>query len=291
MKHTLDSAYVTNEGTAKQRIAILIELTSKSANLIGLLGKKVQPFTISAQGFSKDYIGIVSGERDGKHPMWAEEMLALKVPFHPAALDQLERILKMDTRGKTAAQIRDEAARVASDLPEGHNLREVPKSFADRASAIGFYTAVRQALFSLNRSTTGGNMATKKVKQVEGEAPANTAATETPKDATAKDTGGKTKASEGAKDTAKAAKAKGNGRAKADLSGKYVLAGDAAKAKTTEELGMHEDSVRTKVLAVVMKSKAKNGVDFTALEEAGKEQTRGAVAYLVKRGFLAKTAA
>ena len=137
-------------------------------------------------------------------------------------------------------------------------------------------------------------MATKKVKQDEAGKPADQQATDTSKTDTAKDTkqdAGKAKATEGAKGTAKAAKAKGNGRAKADLSCKYILAGDAAKAKTTEELGMHEDSVRTKVLAVVMKSKAKNGVDFTALEEAGKEQTRGAVAYLVKKGFLAKAAA
>jgi hypothetical protein len=77
----------------------------------------------------------------------------------------------------------------------------------------------------------------------------------------------------------------------ADLTGNYIADGQALKVKTTEELGMHEDSVRTKVLAAVMASKAKNGVDYAKLEAVAGDKTRGAVAYLIKKGFLKKVAA
>jgi hypothetical protein len=311
----LHSAYVSDEGSKKQNVVIVVGVSARVIDFIGPFKGKVERVSLTPKEFHKKYIGIVHGVQNGKAPLWAEEMLALpKHKYHPAALDHLEDILKMDTRGKSSEQIRQEVERIAVDLPQGHALRSVPKAYPDRASAIAAYTAVRQALFQLQSKSNlkESNMPSKKAGTTaaaettttttptetkasagkgKGSKKASPAPTPTPTSTETKDPKGGKKVSKDAKALAADADAKkGATRAKADFSGKYVVAGEAAKVKTTEELGMHESSVRTKVLGALMGSKAKGGTDYSVLEGAGGDKTRGAIAYLIKRGFVAKAA-
>lgn len=280
---------------SEQHLVTFIGLTPPRK---GTPGKKmiVDVKTLEKKAFQDLYLECVYGNVAFYPARAAEELLGYVVNGHsitPAALGHLEEVLDLDTRGKSTEQIREEITRIAGDLPKGHQLREVPKAFSDRGSAIAAYTAVRQALFTEASKKEKAQMGTKKADtaapaadpKATAAAPAAAAAgTEGGTAAApATETGGKKKATKGAKDLAK----KGRKPA-ADFTGSYLAAGKAATVKTTEELGMHEDSVRTKVLNVVMSSKAKGGVEYAKLETAGGKKTRGAIAYLIKKGFVKK---
>lgn len=245
--------------------------------------------TLERAAFAALYLECVYGNVSYFPARAAEELLQLKVIITPAALGHIEGVLDLDTRGKTTEQIRDEITRIAGDLPKGHPLREVPKQYPDRGAAIAAYTATRQALFSETQKkekamgTKPAAAAATETKPAEATAAAPAAGADTKPAAAATDGKGKGKATKGAKDLAKKGKKKAQ-----DFTGSYVSAGKAATVKTTEELGMHEDSVRTKVLSVVMSSKAKGGVEYAKLEAVAAKKTRGAIAYLIKKGFVKK---
>lgn len=269
---------------SEQHLVTFVGLTPPK----GGKGKKmvVDVKTLEKKAFQDLYLECVYGNVAFYPARAAEELLGYVVgghPITPAALGHLEEVLDLDTRGKSTEQICEEITRIAGDLPKGHPLREVPKAFSDRGSAIAAYTAVRQALF-IEATKKEKQMGTKKADTAAAPAAADPkAAPAAAGDAAAPATEGKKKASKGAKDLAK----KGRKPA-ADFTGSYLAAGKAATVKTTEELGMHEDSVRTKVLNVVMSSKAKGGVEYAKLETAGGKKTRGAIAYLIKKGFVKK---
>lgn len=248
-------------------------------------------FNMDAATFAKQYVELDWGHEPYPAERAAEELVMTPgMKFSEAACMNIERILKMDTRGKSTEQVRQEMERIAVDLPKGHALRNVPKSYPDRGTAIAAYTALRQALFALNPEMKGSDMGSKKVVAAKEEVKAEVAAETKAKGkaaakAEAKPEAGKGKATPAAKDLVAGAEKKGRAP-KADFTGNYVSDGEAAKVKTTEELGMHEGSVRTSLLSVIMASKSAKGVDYAKLEATAGDKTRGALAYLVKRGFI-----
>lgn len=345
-------AYIIHEGTKRAATVILLneqDLRTEGATalFIGAVGGVLGVREATMEHFRIAYIALALGETTSEKvaEVIAWEMFALYSgskgkKITPEAIDALEGVLKMDTRGKSAEQIRQEILRIVEGLPQGNALRTVPTSYPDRAQAIAAYTAIRQAIFALSNATSKGSPMTKKITPAAAAAPVAAvvapAAAAAPAPATktkaeikaeaalAKAQEAAAKAAQAAADAAAkaaqkaadaaaavaakaaagqpaspaaagvaAAAAQKNGAAKpkADFSGKYILAGEAMKVKTTEELGMHEASVRTRVLAVIFASKAKNGVEYAALEVAGGDKTRGAVAYLIKKGFISKAVA
>lgn len=305
----------------KITVAILLndESDGKKALFIGAKkGGQFDVLSMPSPEFKKLYVEVME-RRGHQHyePINATDVVQALVltagtKFSTAALDKIEEILEMDTRGKSSEEIRKEVERLAVDLPKGHALRTVPKSYPDRGQAIAAYTAIRQELFKLNVTPTqeSTTMATKKAgktaeaaapaaktkKEIAAEAKAAAATAATEKkaaDAKAKVDAKTAKGANGdAAKVAAEADAKGGAKkAKADFTGKYLAGGKAATVKSTEELGMHAESARTKILAHVMASKAKSGVDYSALEGVAGEQTRGAVANLVKKGLLVRAGA
>lgn len=212
--------------------------------------------------------------------------------FSNAAFDQIERILNLDTRGKSTTAIHAEVVRLAAEeLPKGHPLKDVPKSFPDRGQAIAAFTAMRSAILKLNNKESD-SMATKKTaapaaetkKPTKAEAAAAAKAT---KDAKAKEAADKKTADAAAKVKAKAdaeAAKKSAKNGKADdakpaagkkkeggkaaekaakvLTGAYVLNGKSTTVKSPEELRLHEGSSRYKLMAFMFAQapKHKNGV-------------------------------
>jgi hypothetical protein len=304
--------YINPNGRDKVgRRAILIceASNAKSVSYVGMSGGKIDVIKSPAAKFKELYLPAAWGKEAFK-PEWAAADTLLGTQpkaITSAALDHLERMMNMDTRGKSTQQIRDEIARISVELPQGHPLRAVPEGYPDRGTAIAAYTNVRQAIFHSTQPKEQSNMVTKstaapaaagataapaadpkaaeKAKK-EAEAAAKKEAAEKAKKEAAEKKAAEKAAADAKKLADKAAKKKA-----ADLTGNYIADGQALKVKTTEELGMHEDSVRTKVLAAVMASKAKNGVDYAKLEAVAGDKTRGAVAYLIKKGFLKKVAA
>lgn len=303
--------YYETKGLPKViKIAVLLddESSAKTAKFIAppKPGAPYEQLTMRMDEFKSKYTAVVLRQGHMEYaaidpvPVVTAMLMTPGVKFSTASLAKVEDLLNMDTRGKSSEQIRKEIERIAVDLPKGHPLREVPKTFPDRGQAIAAYTAVRQALHKAGISTaTEKESDMAKTKKVNTEA----AKTETVKAKTKKELAAEAKAAAAAaktaagangeaKEVAAEAKKKGGAvKAKADYNGKYVAAGEAAKVKTTEELGMHGESVRTKLLSHVLGSKAKNGVDYSALEAVGGDQTRGGVAYLVKKGYLARASA
>jgi hypothetical protein len=236
-------------------------------------------FRVTEAAFNKTYTkcGLWKGGQDieCEPQIIAAKMLATGLPITKSAIGHIEGALKMDTKGKSTEQIRKEVVRLSDELPKAHPLRDVPKSYPDRGQAIAAYTAMRQAIFAAK--TKESNMSKKTAPTKSG------VEAEAQKPSKAKVT--KTAAPEPTPEP-KAKKEKVKREPKDDNSS-YVVAGEAAKVKNTEELGMHESSVRTQVLGAIMKSKAKGGVAFATLVEVAGDKTRGAIAYLVKRGFIA----
>lgn len=314
------TCFISNKAMAKKNkandfttvIKLVDECTSKLDLFLAEQKGSVEVHNVPVDAFKKNFTGLLWGLKPYEPRVKAQEWLdrAKKLKFSIAAVDHIERILHLDTRGKSTEQIRQEIIRLAADLPKGNVLKNVPASYPDRGQAISAYTSVRQAILSFNKepatmSKKAGAAAAlaeeqpkKSKKEIAAEKKAaDKKAAEDKKAADAKVKADVKAAKAGNGDAAalaaaaKGSKEKGGGKTKQDLNGNYIPSGEAAKVKSTEELGMHEDSVRTKVLAVAMASKAKNGVSFEKLAEAGKEQTRGAIQYLMKKGFLARASA
>jgi hypothetical protein len=234
----------------------------------------------------------------------AAALLKKAVKISPAALDHLERIFDMDTRGKSKDQIGAEVARVAEGLPVGHSLRNTPKKFKDRAGAIAALTAVRHAQFLLTqpKSPTKESNMTKKAtpaaktpaaaKPAKATAKPAAAAVEEVKVTKAKDTGSEKPAA--AKPTPaaeklaeKAAEKTKKAKGRSDITGPFVLGTAVGKAKTPEELRMHEGSARYKLMAFALSSK-KSKFTMEDFEAQCGDQTLQSVTLCIKKGYLAQ---
>ena len=275
-------------------LLVLAKSIGSNRTLIGERANSIDLYTLKAADLAKHYSKVGTWDRNASWPDVLEDpertalrMVLSRKAITKEALDVLERILNMNTRGKSSEQIRAEVIRLSSDLPKDHALKVVPPKYPDRGAAIAAYTAIRQAIYQLTKehdmntkpNTTKETSPTKASKKAADAAPVETKPVKK---------GGKPVVAEAAPVETKPAAAKEKAPKAAKDDGSFVTAGDAATAKTTEELGMHEESIRTKVLSVVMKSKVKGGVAFAALAEVAGDKTRGAIAYLLKRGYLAK---
>lgn len=228
--------------------------------------------------------------------------------FSNAAFDQIERILNLDTRGKSTTAIHAEVVRLAAEeLPKGHPLKDVPKSFPDRGQAIAAFTAMRSAILKLNNKESD-SMATKKTAAPETKKPTKAeaaAAAKATKDAKTKEAAdakaAKVAADKVAKDAKKngkaddkkpaaAAKEKGGKAAEKAakvLTGAYVLNGKAATVKTPEELRLHDGSSRYKLMAFMFAqaSKHKNGVPVEKIVAEMGADAAYALTSMTKTGY------
>lgn len=304
----------TIKAEVKTRILLLTaDSTAKQKVFIAAAPEGIAVLTLPEPKFSKQYVGLMWGKEPFDPKLTASEFLLSKLKFSTAALDQIERLLNMDTRGKSTAQIREEIVRISGDLPQGHPLRTVPKTFAERSQAIAAYTAVRQAIFS-NSKEGAANMASKKKAAPAAAAAADTtqaaaapAAAEAAAPAAGKKAAAKkaVAAAEGAaapaaagkkaagKDATKLAadaKAKG-GRKPADLDGPFRLTKVAVDAKEPSGLRMHEGSARYKLMEHCMKRKSQKPITLEEMTTAAGEGTRQALAVCIKLGYIEKVAA
>lgn len=305
-KQYTEHGCIAGEDTKTPLVVILLdtESTPKSCVFIGPLKGEVQVQKMPCAAFRTKFMPLCFGD-DHSPNRWAREMLGLrakhpKMKYSLAALDHLERIVDLETRGKSAEQIHSEVARLAEQLPQGHALRSVPKAYPDRVAAIAALIALRNGVyFSTTKEST---MATKKVgKQEDTKGKPDAADAAKPDAGKAADAkpgkGGKAgKAADAKPEAGKAAdakpeKKKGTRKGAIDITGPFKVAGDAVKAKTPEELRLHEGSARHKLMTYVFaNAKAKGAKGFT-LEELTKvtgDQTKQALTGMVKYGFLAK---
>jgi hypothetical protein len=222
-------------------------------------------------------------------------------------LDALEEVIDMKTKGKTAAQLGAEVARVAKELPKGHPLHSSPSQYKNRADAIAALTAVKQELFAINQPKSQPKEQTM-TKKAETKKPADksAAATEDKKPAAAAteaakpaeagtaaaapaaDDKKKAKATKGAKALAGKAEAKAKKAKGRDglTDSTFTLGKAVGKAKTPEELRMHEGSARYKVMEYVLGSK-KASFAYEDIEKVAGEQALQSISLCVKKGYLA----
>lgn len=217
-------------------------------------------------------------------------------------LNALEVTLDMDTRGKSKDAILAEVKRLAAELPKGHALRTVP-ACADRASAIAALTAVREAHFLTNSPThQEKTMASKKpdtsktaTADKKGAKPATAAAPakDEKKPAAAKpiieaapDKKAAAKPSAAAEKVAEKAKKK-VGTPKV-IVGPFEVGPKVGKAKTPEELRMHEGSARYVLMAHVLSSK-KTKHTFEELQAVVGEQCAQAINLAIKKQYLVQS--
>jgi len=223
--------------------------------------------------FHKKYILVVCGTAPVDPQLIARKLLALP-KISPAAIEQIERIIKMDTRGKSSVAIRDEVARLSAELPKGHVLRNVPKTYGDRAQAIAALTAIRQEIFQLKSSTTKKEVEIMAKKEAAVAAPAKPAAKPVAEKAAAKPA---------AKPVAEKAATK-----RPALAAAYKLTEKSEKCKTPEELRLHEGSTRYKLMAHMLTAKAARtakGVPLAELQELLGDDTSIAIKSMSKTNY------
>lgn len=292
-------------------ILLLEESTAVSAEFITYGKKGVEVQKMRLVDFKKQHMPALWGKAAFDPKRAAENFLLSKAAITPTALDQLERILNMDTRGKSTVQIHAEVVRLSADLPKGHPLKEVPKSYPDRGTAIAAFTSIRQALLSSTQKE-GSNVATSKAAAeakpakgkaapapaaAKGKAPAATA----PAPAAAATKGSKKAAAPAAVEAPKG-KGKTNGatapaaekapkakrKGAVDLTGPFKLSPDAVKAKNAEGLRLHEGSARHTLMTYIFTNSAKKPKGFTyeELEKVvGADQVKQALTGMVKEGY------
>lgn len=304
----------------KQYAILLVDADDKVARILG--EKKKNQFdvlTMNMSEFKKDYIESMWGRQPYNPRIAAGIMLVTpKAKFTTAALDEIERMLHLDTRGKSSKEIREEILRISEGLPKGHPLKVVPVTYPDRGNAIAAFTAIRQAILATGggkpaSTTTQENPMTKKVTD-ETAAPAKkptkaelAAQAKAAKEAKAKEAADKKAADKAAKEAAKTAPAakangaaapakkggakKGDGAAAARtakvLTGAYVLNGKSLTVKSPEELRLHEGSARYKLMAFMFAQapKHKNGVPVEKIVTELGDEAAYAITSMTKTGY------
>jgi len=320
--------YVSYHGKSGFALLVLESSVGSTRMVVRSDGKQIDLAKLKASDFDRQFCPVIANWnkfRDLPLPPkdCAEKLLRMKLPITKAAIDHIERTLGMDTRGKGSAEIRTEVARLSEELPKGHVLKDVPKAYPDRGTAIAAFTAMRQAIFQLNSKES--NMAATK-KGVNAEDTKASKATVTKEEAPTK-AKGKAAKPEAAPAPEPTTKAKGKvtkvtaekeaapvkatkkaaeaapekeavkkvvkaareaGKERVDLTGPFKLTEVAAKAKTPEALRLHEGSSRHTLMAFVFEKAAKGKKQFTIeeLTEAVGDQVRQALSGMVRYGFL-----
>jgi len=296
--------------SSKKGLVILCEKESTASGykFIGRAGNgEVTVQQLGPNAFNQTYL---KAEKNGRlYPVIDAAVELLRAKPNTAATQQLERIVGMDTRGKSTEQIKAEIARISVELPKGHALRAVPAKFDNRGEAIAHYTAVRQAIYQLTKESDMGSkkavvdqpvpaqqsagdqqaeLAAKgKAKKGRAGTPENTQpvqaeATEAPVKGKGKKAAAEPKAKAEAEPKAKKGRPASNG---SSLTGPFKLASGLGDAKTPEDLGMHSGSARYKLMELIFKSKSAKGVTMDAITAAvGSEQAKQAVMTCLKRG-------
>lgn len=354
--------YVSYHSKAGYALLVLSKSVGAKRCVVLRKGDSVQQVLMPAAEFEKSYIRCSHWDPTNKEerltdPSFvATKMLEADAPFSKEAIDHIERILRMDTRGKSTEQIRAEIVKLSGDLPKGHKLREVPK-FSDRGQAIAGYTQMRQTLFNLQgkeKVTMASSTTQASTKPTKASTKAGTSAeAKKPSAATKVDPKAAAKAakkaapapapepevkpngkSKGSKTAAPAPvpeptpKGKGKGKpapepevkggkkaapaaaaepkasktktatidpkkveGKVDLTGPFKLSDEAAKAKTPEELRLHEGSSRFTLMQHIISNSKGKKVSFTVdeLKEVCGDQTKQALSGMVRYGFLVAT--
>jgi len=294
-----DKVYTVSKSLPKTVINVILltdECTPKTDVFLAATKNVCEVHSLSKKDFKKQYVGALWGASLYPAVRAAEEMLAApKVKFSTAALDHIERIINMDTRGKSSEQIRQEVLRLSGELPKGHVLKDVPKSYPDRGTGIAAFTAIRKAILSL--TTKESTMAKKETKAAApGEAYVITMARAAEAKAKKAADADKTKTADKKAAKSDAGKTKASGEAKASkadekrskiLSGAYVLNGKAATVKTPEELRLHEGSARYKLMEFMFANagKQKNGVPVQKLVDLLGDDAAYAIQSMSKTGY------
>lgn len=244
----------------------------------------------------------------------ANEILIKCKAVAPDVLGALEKVINMKTEGKSAEAIRAEVLKYAAELPAQHPLKAVPKKYPDRQSAIAALTATRAAHFAVTQPKE--KVMSKKVKTAAAATETKAAATPAPAAAApakaeaapakapAKNEAKKGSGKADAKTAAPAAvtatpaaeklaagakvKAKAAGRKSAvNLDGPFKIGPKAEKAKTPEELRLHEGSARYAMMQFVLGSKKKSFTvdELKAIKGVG-DQCKQALSGMVRYEYL-----
>ena len=300
-------------------LLVLEKSVGDRRTLIGFNGKTFDLFEMKAVAFESKYTKVGAWDRNASWPDVLEDpaRTALRIilagkPISKVALEQIERIAKMDTRGKSSEQIRTEVIKLSADLPKGHPMKDVPKAYPDRGQAIASYTQMRQAIYQLTKEKEMSVQSTEKPSKVksgatkggvekEAKAPSKAKVTKPVTVGTiSNDTPEPKKGSKAVKVEPASAKKVAEPKEKkvaepkkeraeaVDLTGPFKLSAEAKTAGNPEALRLHEGSSRYTLMAHIFKNAAKKPKGFTVeeLKEVVGGQTKQALSGMVRYGFL-----
>ena len=254
----MNQSYIAYHSAAGYALLSLKESIMDQRAVVGSTGKQIDLYRMKSGKFEKDFIKVATWRnREDKivdPKVGAMKLLEMNQPITKSALGHIERVLGMDTRGKSTEQIRAEIVRLSGELPKGHALRTVPK-FADRGQAIAAFTAIRQTIFNLSKENEMAKVTKAAVK---------------PEPKAKKEAAVKVK------------------KDKVDLTGPFKLTDVAIKAKVPESLRLHEGSSRYTLMDYAFKNAGKKAKGFTIddFKSVVGDQTKQALTGMVRYGFI-----
>jgi hypothetical protein len=312
-KDVRDNTYIAYIHNAQFAFLHLPKSIGSVREVIGVPkdGKSIEVIQVPVVSFNRGYTKV----ENTTLPTVAAKLIQSQPKASKAALEHIERILNMDTRGKSTEEIRAEIVRLSEGLPKGHALKAVPAKFADRGAAIAAYTAMRQAVHTTSNEETsmakttkttaakgkaaaatedgGADIApaaaaqkgatkagTTKAAKAPGKATVVKAAAEAP----AK---GKGKEAPAATKTAVKKAAKANG---VSLEGAFKLSDAALTAKNPEALKLHEGSARYSLMTAAFKKGAKGKITLEDAKAACGDQGKQALKVMTILGYLVPAA-
>jgi len=290
----MNQSYIAYHSAAGYALLSLKESIMDQRAVVGSTGKQIDLYRMKSGKFEKDFIKVATWRnREDKivdPKVGAMKLLEMNQPITKSALGHIERVLGMDTRGKSTEQIRAEIVRLSGELPKGHALRTVPK-FADRGQAIAAFTAIRQTIFNLSKENEMAKV-TKAAVKPEPKAKKEAAVKPEPKakkEAAVKPEP-KVKKEAAVKPEPKAKKeaAVKVKKDKVDLTGPFKLTDVAIKAKVPESLRLHEGSSRYTLMDYAFKNAGKKAKGFTIddFKSVVGDQTKQALTGMVRYGFI-----
>jgi len=278
----MNQSYIAYHSAAGYALLSLKESIMDQRAVVGSTGKQIDLYRMKSGKFEKDFIKVATWRnREDKivdPKVGAMKLLEMNQPITKSALGHIERVLGMDTRGKSTEQIRAEIVRLSGELPKGHALRTVPK-FADRGQAIAAFTAIRQTIFNLSKENEMAKV-TKAAVKPEPKAKKEAAVKPEPKV--------KKEAAVKPEPKAKKEAAVKVKKDKVDLTGPFKLTDVAIKAKVPESLRLHEGSSRYTLMDYAFKNAGKKAKGFTIddFKSVVGDQTKQALTGMVRYGFI-----